>query len=85
MELVLQFVGAFTILTPFVLLQRRRTTTTSRLYLSLNLVGSALLAWLALLESQWGFVLLEGVWGVAAAVGLVRRAATRVRSGATAS
>jgi hypothetical protein len=84
-ELAFQFVGAFTILTPFVLLQRRRTTTNSWLYLSLNLAGSALLAWLALLESQWGFVLLEGVWGVAAAVGLVHRTATRVRSRATAS
>ena len=33
----------------------------SRTYLVLNLVGSAVLAGLALHEEQWGFLLLEGV------------------------
>jgi hypothetical protein len=42
----------------------------SRLYLALNLVGSAILAVLALAASQWGFVLLEGVWAVVSAWGL---------------
>ncbi|MET0559891.1 MAG: hypothetical protein ABW065_14695 [Solirubrobacterales bacterium] len=48
----------------------------SRLYLALNLIGSAILAVLALVESQWGFLLLEGVWSVVSAIGLV--AALRV-------
>ena len=71
MELALQFVGALGILVPFAMVQFRRTTAHSWLYLALNLVGSVILTWLALIESQWGFVLLQGVWGLAALVGLV--------------
>ena len=36
----------------------------TRLYLALNLVGSAILAVLAVSASQWGSVLLEGVWAI---------------------
>jgi hypothetical protein len=38
----------------------------------LNLVGAAILAVLALLAEQWGFLLLNGVWCVIGAWGLVR-------------
>ncbi len=74
MELALQFAGALGILVPFAALQFRRTTAHSWSYLSLNLAGSGVLTWLALIESQWGFVILQGVWALAALAGLVRRA-----------
>ena len=74
MEVAIQFVGALAILVPFALLQLRRTTTQSCLYLWLNLVGAAILAWSAWVGAQWGFVILEGVWGLASLVGIVRRA-----------
>lgn len=74
MELALQFVGALGIVVPFALIQFHRTSAHSWLYLALNLAGSAILTWLALIESQWGFVILQGVWALAAFVGLVRRA-----------
>lgn len=73
MDVAIQFVGALTILVPFALLQLRRTTTTSWLYLWLNLVGAAILVWAAWVGAQWGFVILESVWGLAALVGIVQR------------
>jgi uncharacterized membrane protein len=71
MDQVIQVVGAILILVAFTAVQLERMRPDSRLYLALNLAGSAILAVLALIGSQWGFVLLEGVWAVVSAWGLV--------------
>ena len=71
MDQVIQVVGALLILTAFTAVQMERMRPDSRLYLALNLAGSAILAVLALIGLQWGFVLLEGVWAVVSAWGLV--------------
>lgn len=68
---VLQIVGALLVLTAFTLAQFRLLDTRSNAYLLLNLVGSAILAVLALQEEQWGFLLLEGVWALVSLWGLV--------------
>jgi hypothetical protein len=70
---VLQLIGALLILVPFAAVQLGRWSPASVGYLALNLVGSLLLAVLALVDSQWGFLLLEGVWAIVSAWGLVRR------------
>jgi hypothetical protein len=67
---LIQIVGALLILVAFGAVQFNRMRPDSRLYLALNLTGSAILAVLALAASQWGFVLLEGVWAIVSAWGL---------------
>ncbi|MGH3322004.1 MAG: CBU_0592 family membrane protein [Streptosporangiaceae bacterium] len=69
---VLQIVGALLVLSGFVLAQFRVLDVASYPYLLVNTVGSALLAVLALLGGQWGFLLLEGVWALVSAYGLAR-------------
>jgi hypothetical protein len=70
MDQVVQVVGALLILAAFAAVQFDRMRPDSRLYLALNLAGSAILAVLALIGSQWGFVLLETVWAIVSAWGL---------------
>lgn len=77
MDQLIQIVGALLILAAFAAVQFDRMRPDSRLYLALNLVGSIILAVLAWLDSQWGFLLLEGVWAIVSAWGL----ATALRVG----
>ena len=62
MEQAIQVIGALLILAGFAGTQLGRMRADSPLYLVLNLVGAIVLTVLAVIEEQWGFVLLEGVW-----------------------
>jgi len=79
MDQLIQIVGALLILVAFGAVQFNRMSPNSRLYLTLNLIGSAILAVLALAATQWGFVLLESVWAIVSAWSLIS-ALRRARS-----
>jgi hypothetical protein len=62
MSLLVQLAGSALILIAFIAAQRERLTPASRSYLTLNALGSLALAVSALIEAQWGFLVLETVW-----------------------
>jgi hypothetical protein len=72
MEQAIQILGSLLILAAFVEAQRGKLSTDSQAYLVLNLVGSVILAILAAIEVQLGFLLLEFCWSVVSAHSLLR-------------
>jgi hypothetical protein len=76
MDQVIQVVGALMILTAYAAAQTGRWSTDNLRYLWLNLVGSVILAVLAAISSNWGFLLLEGVWAIVTAHSLLKQRAS---------
>jgi uncharacterized membrane protein YeaQ/YmgE (transglycosylase-associated protein family) len=73
MDEILQIVGAIMILGAFALAQFRVLNQQSYPYLFFNVIGSGILAALAAIEQQWGFLLLEGSWVLVSLWGIITR------------
>ena len=67
MDQIVQVLGSLLVLIAFTAAQRGWLSTASRVYLVLNLVGASVLAVLAALGQQFGFLLLEFTWAVVTA------------------
>lgn len=74
MESVIQIAGAILILVAFIAAQRGVMSPQAPVYLILNLAGASVLAVLAAMDSDWGFLLLEGVWAIVSAGALIELA-----------
>lgn len=70
---ILEIVGAIMILGAFALAQFRVLNVQSYPYLLLNVIGSGILAIIAALSQQWGFLLLEGGWALVSLWGCITR------------
>lgn len=75
---LVEIVGSLLILAAFVAAQLGRLSPRSPWYLTLNLAGSFVLAMIALAQSGWGFLLLEGTWAIVSGSALVARARARL-------
>jgi hypothetical protein len=69
---ILSVAGALLILIPFAGSQLGRLATESMTYQLMNLVGATALTLVAVVERQYGFILLEGTWAVVSLVGIAR-------------
>ena len=68
---VVSLLGALLILIPFTASQLRKLAVATVGYQVPNLIGSATLTTVAVLERQYGFILLEGAWAIMSLVGLM--------------
>jgi hypothetical protein len=72
MEQIISIVGAVLILAAYAGHQYGLIDRTYASYHWLNLVGAVVLTVIAFRASQWGFVLLEGVWAVVSVPPLIK-------------
>jgi hypothetical protein len=69
---ILSLAGAACILAAYVANQRKRLTPDRPLYSLLNLVGSLMLLWVAIVDVRWGFIVLEAAWALVSIPPLLR-------------
>ncbi len=68
---VVSVLGALAILGAYTANQFKLIGPSNLSYSVMNFVGSAVLTAIAVVEVQWGFILLEGVWAIVSLWGII--------------
>ena len=68
---IVSVLGALAILGAYIANQFRFIGPSNMSYSVANFVGSAVLLMIAVIEVQWGFILLEGVWALVSLWGII--------------
>ena len=69
---LIAMIGAAGVLGAYLGLQRGWMHPHDRWYHILNFVGAGMLAYIAVIDQRWGFIVLETVWALAAVPGMLR-------------
>ncbi len=75
--------GAVLVLAAYFAYQRGWLSRRHRSYHLLNLVGASCLAWVAILDQRWGFILVEVAWALLSVPGSIRPGALAGERGNT--
>ena len=76
---MISVLGSLLVLIAYAANQLGLLRVSSVLYSLFNLAGSGILSVIAVVEGQWGFLLLEGVWALISLAALIRLLACRSR------
>ncbi len=79
---IISVLGALAILGAYVANQFRLIGPSNMSYSALNFIGSTVLTVIAVIEVQWGFILLEAVWALVSLWGIITLLRGRTPRGA---
>jgi hypothetical protein len=68
---IISVLGALAILGAYIANQFRLIGPSNMSYSVMNFIGSGVLTVIAVIEVQWGFILLEGVWALVSLWGII--------------
>ena len=68
---IISVLGALAILWAYVANQFRLIGPSNMSYSAMNFIGSTVLTVIAVIEVQWGFILLEAVWALVSLWGII--------------